>query len=65
MEHRRQLFLSEKNKKIFGLLGGLGEYFEIDPILIRVVWIVVTAFTGFIPGIMAYIVASLIVPRKK
>ena len=65
MEHHKQLFLSNKNKKIFGLLGGLGEYFEIDPILIRVIWIVMTAFTGFVPGIVAYIIASLVVPKRK
>lgn len=63
MEHHKKIFLSQKNKKIFGLLGGLGEYFGIDPILVRVVWIVATAFTGFVGGIMAYIVASLIVPK--
>ena len=63
MEHHKKIFLSQKNKKIFGLLGGIGEYFEVDPILIRVMWVVATAFTGFVPGIIAYIIASLVVPK--
>lgn len=59
----KRLYLSE-DKKLVGLCGGIGEYFEVDPSIVRLGWIVITILTGIIPGIMAYIIAAIIVPRK-
>lgn len=59
----KRLFLSEKDKKLAGVCGGLGEYFGIDSTLVRVSWILVTIFTGFFPGIIAYIAAMLVIPK--
>lgn len=61
-----------KNKKLTkstnatfsGVLGGIGEMFDIDPVLIRVLYIIVTAFTGFVPGIVAYLIMMMIVPAR-
>jgi len=61
---KKQLFRSEKNKKVFGVLGGLGEHFDVDPTLLRLAWILIVVFTGFIPGIIAYFIAALIMPQK-
>jgi phage shock protein C len=52
---------SKTNKKLAGLCGGLGEYLNIDPSVIRVGWIVITVLTGIVPGIIAYVVAILVV----
>jgi len=60
----KRLYKSKENKVFSGVLGGIGEYFNIDPVLLRLVWIVVVIFTGFFPGLIAYIIASLIVPFK-
>jgi phage shock protein C len=51
-----------KDKKISGVCGGIGEYFELDPSLVRLGWIVLTILTGVIPGIIGYIVAAIIIP---
>lgn len=59
----KQLYLSD-NKKLFGVCGGIGEYFGTDPTLIRLAWIVMTVLTGVVPGIVGYIVAALVIPRK-
>jgi phage shock protein C len=59
----KQLYLSD-NKKLFGVCGGLGEYFESDPTLIRLAWIVLTVLTCVVPGIIGYIIAALVIPRK-
>jgi phage shock protein C len=59
----KQLYLSD-NKKLFGVCGGIGEYFESDPTLIRLAWIVLTILTGVVPGIIGYIIAALVIPRK-
>lgn len=59
-----RLYKSEKDKIIAGVLGGLGEYFDTDPTLLRLGFLVVTIFTGFVPGIILYLLAALIIPRK-
>lgn len=63
MEAKR-LFRSEKNKVFAGICGGVGEYFEVDPAMIRLIWLLATFFTGVVPGIIAYIFATFIVPRR-
>lgn len=60
----KRLYKSKTNKVLCGVIGGVGEYYEIDPVILRVVYIVVTAFTGVAPGIIAYIIACMVVPQK-
>jgi len=60
----KKLYRSKKNRVFAGICGGVGEYFNIDPALIRLIWVLVVIFTGFFPGVLAYIVAIFIVPRK-
>jgi phage shock protein C len=50
---------------ITGLLAGVGEYINVDPIFVRLFFVVATAFTGFGPGIVSYIIGSLIVPSEE
>ncbi len=50
---------------IAGVMGGLGEFFAIDPTLIRLAYLIVTVFTGLFPGIIGYGLAILIVPDAK
>ncbi len=59
----KKLYLSSNNKKISGVCGGIGEYFEVDPTIIRLVWILLTVVTGLIPGILAYIVTAIVMPK--
>jgi len=56
----RQLFRSQRNKKIGGVCGGLAEYFDIDPVLVRVAFIIITLAWGF--GLLMYIILWIIVP---
>lgn len=59
---KKKLYLSNKDKKILGVCGGLAEYFDIDSTLIRVGFILL--FFGFGTGLLAYIIIGLVVPRK-
>jgi phage shock protein C len=59
----KHLYRSTHNKVFGGVFGGLGEYFEVDPALLRLVAIFVIVFTGLVPGIIFYIFALLIVPK--
>jgi len=57
-----RLYRSEKDKVFEGVCGGLGEYFGIDPVIIRLIWVVLVIFGG--TGILAYIIAIFIIPKK-
>lgn len=59
----KKLYKSKNDKVISGLIGGLGEYFDVDPVLIRLGFVVVVFITGFFPGVIAYIIGILIVPN--
>ncbi len=60
----KRLYRSRTNKIFAGICGGIGEYAGIDPVVIRVLWLLVTIFTGFIPGLIAYILTIFIIPAK-
>ena len=57
---KKRLYRSVTNRKICGVCGGLGEYFDIDPTLVRLVWVIITFMGG--AGILAYIIAAIIIP---
>ena len=44
-------------------MGGIGEYYDTDPVLIRLVFLLITLITGLVPGVLAYLLALLIVPE--
>ena len=60
----KRLYRSTTDKVFAGICGGLGEYWAIDPTMLRLLWIVATVFTGFVPGIIGYILAVLVIPVK-
>lgn len=59
----KKLYLSENDKKLTGVCGGIAEYFDIDSTLIRLVWVILFFVPPF-PGIIGYIVASMIIPKR-
>lgn len=60
----KKLYRSSTDKMLTGVCGGLGEYFVMDSTVIRLVWALVVVFTGFVPGILVYIVAAIVMPIK-
>jgi phage shock protein C len=58
----RQLHLSKTNKKIFGVCGGIGETYDIDPTLIRLIVVFLCFATAIIPIAATYVIAWLIMP---
>ena len=59
----KKLYRSDTNKIVGGVLGGLGEYFDIDPVVVRLVFVALFILTGILPGFLIYVIALLIVPR--
>ncbi len=63
-ENMKKLHRSKENKIWKGVLGGFGEYFNVDPVLLRIIFIFFVLATGIVPGIITYIIAIFIVPKK-
>lgn len=59
---KKRLYKIEEGKKLCGVCGGIAEYFDLDPTLIRLLWIILIFCAG--TGILAYFIAALIMPRK-
>jgi len=57
----KRLHRSRTQRMIAGVCGGIGEYFEVDPTLVRLAWILFGLLGG--AGVLAYIIAWLIVPE--
>ncbi|MCQ2146799.1 MAG: PspC domain-containing protein [Bacteroidales bacterium] len=58
----KRLFRSNTNRKIAGICGGLGEYFSIDPTIIRIGFIVALLFGGV--GLFPYLIGMIIIPNE-
>jgi len=58
----RRLTRSRKNKKIAGVCGGIAEYLEVDPTVVRVVYILFTLASAVLPGVLAYIILAFLIP---
>ncbi len=58
----KRLYRSKKERIIAGVCGGIAEYFDVDPTLIRLLWIVFILMGG--SGIIAYLIAWIIVPER-
>ena len=58
----KRLYRSKSDRKIFGVCGGLADYFDIDPTIIRVIFLASIFFTG--GGIIAYLILAIITPEE-
>ena len=58
----KKLTRSREHRMICGVCGGLGEYFGVDPTVIRLAWVLFSALGG--SGVLAYIICALIIPAK-
>jgi phage shock protein C len=59
----RRLYRSRRNRILLGVCGGLGEYFKIDPVIVRVI-AVLLLIPGVLPAIIAYFVLALVIPLE-
>ncbi len=58
----RKLYRSRKDRIVGGVSAGLGEYFNIDPVLVRAIFVLLTLINGF--GLLFYIILMLIIPEE-
>lgn len=60
--NNKKLYRVEEGKMLAGVCGGVAEYFNLDPTLVRVLWVAVCLFAG--AGVILYVVMAIIVPVK-
>lgn len=61
-KNKKRLYRSYEDSKIFGVCGGIAEYFDIDPTLVRIGWVIFSLVYG--TGILAYIICAFCMPTK-
>lgn len=60
---KKRLYRNTDEKVLAGVCAGLADYFDIDPVLVRVVWVLLAFSFG--TGVLAYIICIFIIPKKK
>ena len=58
----KKVYLSDRDKKIAGVCGGIAEYFDLDSTIVRLAWVLFAILAG--TGIIAYIIAAIIMPKR-
>ena len=60
----KRIYRSRSESMIAGLAGGLANYFNVDPVLVRLAFVGAGFLTGIVPGVLAYVVGWIIVPLE-
>lgn len=58
---KKRLYRSRKDKMLAGICGGLAEYFDVDPSLVRLATVLLCLYAG--TGLLVYIIAAIIIPE--
>lgn len=58
----RKLYLSRTDRKIAGVCGGLAAYLDMDPTLVRLIWVMTVIFAGW--GLLGYLIAWVVIPDE-
>jgi phage shock protein C len=61
----KKLYRSKTSRVFAGVCGGLGDYFGVDPVVIRVFLMLLVILSGFMPGVLAYIIAAFLIPLEQ
>ena len=64
VQQTHRLYKSRDDRFLFGVAGGVAEYFDIDPVLVRLGWVLLTIATGGI-GLLVYIVMAIVTPSGR
>ena len=59
----KKLYRSMTNKMISGVCGGIGDYFNIDPTIVRLIAVALCIFTALIPCAIGYAIATVVIPE--
>lgn len=60
----QRLYKSKKSKVLDGVCGGIAEYFKVDAVIIRLIWVLAIIMGAGFFGVIAYLIAMVIIPRE-
>ena len=60
----KKIYLSKTNSRIFGICGGIGQAYDVDPTLVRLTLVFLTLATAVIPGMVTYLLGWFLVPEQ-
>jgi len=60
----KRLYLSRTEKKIAGVCGGIAEYMELDPTIVRLIVVILALATAIFPILIGYVLGWMIIPHK-
>lgn len=58
----KRLYRSKLDKKVGGVCGGIAEYFDVDPTIVRLAWLIAVFCAG--GGLFAYLIAMIVIPNE-
>lgn len=63
MSDNKRLTKSSSNSIIAGVCGGLAEYYNIDPTVLRIAYVLLSVLSAAFPGVLVYIILMIVMPR--
>jgi len=61
----KKLYRSDTDRIVAGIIGGIGEYTDIDSTVLRLIFVIVLIFSAVVPGLIVYFLALLIIPQRR
>ncbi|MDT8858744.1 PspC domain-containing protein [Alkalihalobacillus sp. MEB130] len=61
----KRLYRTQYDRKLAGICGGVAKYFSVDPTIIRLLAVILFFVSGFVPFIIGYIIAIVIIPNEE
>lgn len=60
----KKIYRSKSQRMLSGVCGGIAHYFNIDPTIVRLVWVLVSLFSTAIPGLIIYLICVIVIPDE-
>jgi len=60
----KRLYRSKKDRRLCGVCGGLAEYFDVDPTIVRLIWLLLTLISSG-KSLIIYLICCFIIPEEK
>ena len=60
----RRLYRSRTEGMLAGVFAGIGHYFDVDPVIVRLIAVAIALVTAVLPGVLVYVIAWIIVPLQ-
>ena len=65
MSERKQLYRDLENSIVGGVCSGVAEYFNMDPNLVRIIYVLLSVISAGFPGVLVYLICWAVIPAKR